>query len=610
MSEPEVPDQSRRLVGLSRRLSEVEAENRRLRNLLKITGGVEPPSAQTILVPNDPGVVTNDSAPEVKVAFYARQFAARSDIFAYHWENQRKGTKGWSPKARDQYGKRPIWERGPLPLTADVIAGHLNPNFDLFMGLYPLLPDDTCWWLAADFDGSQAMLDAHAYVKAAASLGVPCGLEISQSGKGAHVWTFFTAPVPAASARAMGTACIHRAMVLRGSMPLVSYDRLFPSQDTVPVTSGQLGNLIAAPLNGQRKRDRGTTLFIDLTTWEPYEDQWAYLSSELDRMTPRQVATVARQDKIVVGPDVNCLEKSPATIVHPQTPAQVRAMLGAGLVIRNDDLTPELSAALRHAATIHNPSFYEAQRARRSTFNISRFIQGFDIAINGDLILPRGMREQTADLIAQAGSDLVCDDERTQGNEIDASFLGALDERQVVAVNEMLAHEDGILQAPTGSGKTVMACAIIAERGVSTLVLLHLKTLTAQWRDQLQKLLSIKAGQLGGGRTKTRGQVDIMMLQTLSRKTPKEIRELTSGYGQVIVDECQHVAAGSYESVISQIGAAWWLGLTATPERRDGTEQVIRWQLGPIRHVVHETLPGEASLVMQYDGLRRTLEVH
>jgi len=418
-----------------------------------------------------------------------------------------------------------------------------------------------------------------------------------------------TRQVIAADARAMGTACIHRAMALRGSMPLASYDRLFPSQDTVPVTSGQVGNLIAAPLNGQRKRDRGTTLFVDMITWEPYQDQWEYLS-RLDRMTPRQVAAVARRDKIVVGSDIKHLEKSPVTAIHPQPPARIRAVLDSRLVIRDEGLTPELSAALRHSATIHNPLFYEAQRARRSTWKIPRFIQGFDVAVNGDLILPRGLRGQASDLIAQAGSELACEDERTQGSELNVSFLGELDERQSVAVDAMLAHEDGILHAPTGSGKTVMACAIIAERGVSTLVLINKTALASQWRDQVRTLLGITAGQLGGGRTKTRGQVDIMLLQTLARQAPDEIRELTAGYGQVVVDECHHVAAGSYESVVSQIGAAWWLGLTATPERKDGLEQVTNWQLGPIRHVMRDTLPGEATLVAPYDGPQRILRVH
>ena len=602
-------DQAGRLADLERRLTKLMVENQRLRNLLKVTDGVEPPPDQPTLAPTDPGLVTNASPEDAKLALYARLFAARQDVYAKYWENQRKGTKGWSPVVRDSWRKGPIWERRPLPLTKQVIEAHLRSTDDLFLGLFPLLSDATCWWLAADFDGPQAMLDAHAYVKAAASLGVPCGLEISQSGRGAHVWTFFTAPVSAADARAMGTACIHRAMALRGSMPLASYDRLFPSQDTVPVTSGQVGNLIAAPLNGQRKKDRGTTLFVDMITWEPYQDQWEYLS-RLDRMTPRQVAAVARKDRILVGPDMKRLEKSPATVVHPRPPAKIRVVLGARMVINDEDLTPELSAALRHAATIHNPLFYEAQRARRSTWNLPRFIQGFDIAINGDLILPRGLREQAADLIAQTGSELVCDDERIQGDELNVSFSGVLDDRQSVAVDAMLAHEDGILHAPTGSGKTVMACAIIAERGVSTLVLINKAALASQWRDQIRMLLGIKAGQLGGGRTKTRGQIDIMLLQTLARQSTEEIHELTAGYGQVIVDECHHVAAGSYENVVSQIGAAWWLGLTATPERKDGLEQVTNWQLGPIRHVMRDVLPGEANLITPHDGPARVLRVH
>lgn len=597
-----------KLSDLERRLAELRVENQRLRSLLRITNGVEPPPEQPTLATADPGLVTNASPPEAKLALYVRLFAARRDVYASYWENPRKRTKGWSPVTRDRFGKGSLWGRRPLPLTSEVIAHHLSDT-DLFIGLYPLLPDATCWWLAADFDGPQAMLDAHAYVKAAASLDVPCGLEISQSGRGAHVWTFFTAPVPAADARAMGTACIHRAMGLRGSMPLASYDRLFPNQDTVPAGSSGVGNLIAAPLNGRRRVERRTTLFVDLATWEPWPDQWEYLS-RLDRMTPRQVAAVGRRDRISVGPEVTRLEASPATAVRPQPPAQIRATLGSRLLIRDEDLTPALSAALRHAATIHNPGFYEAQRARRSTWNIPRFIQGFDVAVSGDLLLPRGLREQAATLIAQAGSELACDDERSQGSELSAPFLGQLDDRQATAVDAMLAHEDGILNAPTGSGKTVMACAIIAERAVSTLVLINKTALAAQWREQISTLLGIRAGQRGGGRVKTRGQVDIMLLQSLARLNPTEINELTAGYGQVIVDECHHIAAGSYENVVSQIRAVWWLGLTATPERKDGLEQVTNWQLGPVRHVITDVLPSEDTLVTPYDGPRRELQVH
>lgn len=597
-----------RSADLERRLATLQVENQRLRNLLRVADGVEPPPEQPTLAPSDPGLVTNASPPEVKLALYSRLFASRTDVYARYWENPRKGTKGWSPVVRDQFRKGSVWDRRPLPLTTEVLEAHLRDS-DVFIGLYPLLPDATCWWLAADFDGPQSMLDAHAYAKSAASLGVPCGLEISQSGRGAHIWTFFTAPVPAVDARAMGTAVVHRAMGLRGSMPLTSYDRLFPNQDTVPGGSSGLGNLIAAPMNGRRRVERRTTLFVDLATWEPWADQWEFLST-LDRMTPRQVAAVARRERITVGPEVTKLNPSLATTIRPRPAPQIRASLGSRLTVVDEDLSPELSATLRHAATIHNPAFYEAQRARRSTWNIPRFIQGFDVSIAGDLLLPRGIRWQAQDLIAQAGSQLLCDDERNQGDELDATFGGVLDDRQIAAVDAMLAAEDGILHAPTGSGKTVMACAIIAERAVSTLILINKAALASQWRAQILALLGIKAGQLGAGRARTNGQIDIMMFQTLARHSTEEVRKLTDGYGQVIVDECHHVAAGSYESVVSQIGAAWWLGLTAMPERNDRLEQVTTWQLGPIRHVIRDTLPDEATLITPYDGPRRTLRIH
>lgn len=146
------------LSELERRLAALRVENQRLRNLLRITNGVEPPPEQPTLTPADPGLVTNSSPQEAKLALYMRLFAARRDVYASYWENARKRTKGWSPVTCDRFGKGSLWDRRPLPLTADVIARHLS-NTDLFVGLYPLLPDATCWWLAADFDGPQAMLD-------------------------------------------------------------------------------------------------------------------------------------------------------------------------------------------------------------------------------------------------------------------------------------------------------------------------------------------------------------------------------------------------------------------------------------------------------------------
>jgi superfamily II DNA or RNA helicase len=194
--------------------------------------------------------------------------------------------------------------------------------------------------------------------------------------------------------------------------------------------------------------------------------------------------------------------------------------------------------------------------------------------------------------------------------ELQALFAGELYPHQRTGVKAMLAHRDGVLQAPTGSGKTVMACAIIAERAVTTLVLIDRATLAVQWREQIQSLLGIKAGQLGGGRKKLRGMVDVVFLQSLAVRSSDEIRELTRGYGQVVVDECHHVAAASYQDVVSQIGALQWLGLTATPICEDGLQEITSWELGPIRHVVGDVLPNQTTRARAYDGPARVLQVH
>lgn len=174
-----------------------------------------------------------------------------------------------------------------LPLTREVLAAHLTG--DIHIGLYPMLPGDQTCWVAADFDGPAAMLDALAYLKAARAVGAPAALEISRSGVGAHVWIFFTDPVPAATARQLGTALVREAIAIRGRMDLRCYDRLSPSQDVLPGRGP--GNLIAAPLHGNCRKI-GMTVFLDLATLEPLEDQWDYLST-LERLTPKQAAQLA-----------------------------------------------------------------------------------------------------------------------------------------------------------------------------------------------------------------------------------------------------------------------------------------------------------------------------
>ena len=584
------------------RLAALQAENERLAALLDSHGiqWRQPPSPQPgVREPESPNLSTDE-----KIALFRRLFRGRVDVYPVRWESKTSGKSGYAPACGNEWRpgicEKPRIKCGDcghrlmLPVSDDVIFGHLAGKHTV--GIYPLLQDDTCHLLAVDFDEAEWREDARAFAQSSAELGVPVALEISRSGQGAHAWVFFSNPVSARDARRLGTAIITHTCARTRQLRLDSYDRLFPNQDTMP--KGGFGNLIALPLQ-KAPRENGYSVFVDIEL-RPYADQWAYLATVV-RMAPHDIEpTIVRATGGAHPLDVTFIDDEDLSTPWKRAPAQGKRLTGkmptaltvtvANMIYFDKAQLPQaLANRLVRLAAFQNPEFYRAQAMRMSVWDKPRVI-GCAENFPKHIALPRGCLDPAMELLGDNGIRCEIRDERFVGDPIEITFAGSLRQDQESAVTAMLRHDTGVLCAPTAFGKTVMAAALIAHRGVNTLVLVHRTELLKQWQERLQTFLGVGrgvVGTIGGGKAKPTGKIDIAVMQSLTRKG--EINSLVEFYGQVIVDECHHVGAVSFDAILRRAKAKFVLGLTATPIRRDGQQPIIFMQCGPIRHTAAQS---------------------
>lgn len=558
-------------------------------------------------------IVTNNSPSIEKIEFFHRLFAGRRDVFPVRWENRKAGRSGYSPACSNEWVKglcgKPKVKCGEcphqafIPLSEDIIERHLRGGDarmgDFVAGVYPLLQDDTCWFLAADFDKENWVNDTRALLDTCHAKGITAALERSRSGKGGHVWIFFSEPVPARSARQLGAALITETMEKRPDIGFASYDRFFPNQDTMPL--GGFGNLIALPL--QRKaREIGNSVFVDADL-RPYDDQWAYLSS-LPRLSADAVFRIADEAELsgrVLGvrmpvDDEHADEpwkmppsrRSEPKRMEAAIPQSIKVVIADQVYIDRTELPPALIAQFVRLAAFQNPEFYRAQAMRLPTFGKPRVISCAELHPR-HIALPRGCLDETIGLIKSHGAVAIWDDHRTTGTALPSgvSFQGELQRPQSKAFDALIAHDNGVLAAATAFGKTVVAAALIAHRARNTLVLVHRRELLTQWVERLSSFLSIdrkQIGVIGGGKRKPTGIIDVALIQSLVRN--REVADIVADYGHLIVDECHHLSAASFELVARRSKARYVVGLSATVARKDGHHPIIFMQCGPVRHRV------------------------
>jgi superfamily II DNA or RNA helicase len=612
MAEQKTTEEVIRIRG---RLAEIEAERTSL--AARLTELLQPSNSPSVTEPTTVtanNTLTAASPATEKIALFRSLFAGRADVFPIRWENSKKGRSGYAPACANEWVKgicgKPQVKCGEcpnqafIPVSDTVIGSHLRGgdargriDSDFVAGVYPLLFDESCWFLAIDFDGESWAPDALAYLETCRAKGVPAALERSRSGNGGHIWIFFSEAVSAREARRLGALLITETMERRPEIGFQSYDRFFPSQDTMP--AGGFGNLIALPLQ-RRAREHGNSVFVD-GELRPYDDQWAFLSS-MTRISREQVVRLVEEAEArgrVLGVRMPIEDdaadepwlmppsrrRDPMPIRDP-LPSHVHVVLADELYIDRSGLPPGMVARLVRIAAFQNPEFYRAQAMRLPTFGKPRIISCAELHPR-HVALPRGCLDEAVELLRSYGIAAEVEDRREVGQPLAVNFVGYLSAPQTAALKTLERYDFGVLAAATAFGKTVVAAALIAKRGRNTLVLVHRRELLAQWMARLKSFLSVDPvaiGAIGGGRRKPTGRIDVALIQSLVRKG--EVSDLIAGYGHLIVDECHHLSASSFELVARRSKARFVLGLSATIARKDGHHPIIFMQCGPVRHKV------------------------
>jgi len=578
-----MPEPLEQLKKLQRELAEIDrqrrgvvAEVQKLRAIL---------SAEN--VPESGTPVRAHSPERDKIRLFRSLFSGRDDVFPRRFESRKSGRSGYQPACGNEWKAGVCFKpkikcakcehREFVPVSDGVVRQHLSgkdaQGKPFVMGIYPLNKDETCSFLAVDFDKAAWKDDVSALLEACDALSINACLERSRSGNGGHVWFFFDEPLPAGLARKLGALILTKAMNNRPELGFDSYDRFFPNQARMP--SGGFGNLIALPLQ-KAARAEGNSVFID-RAFVPFADQWGFLSSvrKIQKTQVQEWVAEAEKDDLVLGIKASPDEDDrlpwlmPPSRKNPENisgkhPSSVEIVLGNQIYIPKANLSPSLRNAILRLAAFQNPEFYKAQAMRMPVFNKPRIIACAE-EFPEHIGLPRGCADELVALLKSLSVEVRVSDQRATGTTLDVSFYGTLRSEQLLAGKALLKHDIGVLSAPTAFGKTVLAAWLIAQRKTNVLVVVHRCQLMEQWVARLSAFL---------------------VIQSLNRKGM--VDDLVADYGYVIVDECHHISAKSFEDVLKACPARFVTGLSATLVRRDGHQPIVFMQCGPVRYTAHD----------------------
>ncbi len=536
---------------------------------------------------------------EEKVDIFMNYFRGRDDIYPYlSIDKNDPSKKYYIPKCANEWNKNVCYKTMgkkckdcsywvDKPIDKEVIRNHLFNNNPI--GIYPMLDDETCYFLAFDFDDKKNEKDIKEDVLAFASIcdkyNVPISIERSRSGHGIHIWIFFENNIKAVTARKMGSLLLSKTMEIRDNLRIDSFDRMFPNQDTMP--KGGYGNLIMLPFQNEAMK-YNNTVFVD-RNFIAYDNQYEYLT-KVRKMNYDEVLSIIKilsentidisSEYLELKKEVNNKEKN-----NFDFPKSINVVLDNMVYIDKANLSSAVKNCFKRLATFANPEFLKKQRMRMSVYNVPMVI---DCSKEDEkyLMIPRGKFEYLCDLCNQNDIKMNIVDKRNNGKQINVKFKGKLREEQRQALNGMLKYENGILEAPTGFGKTVICCKLIEERNVNTLIITFNLSLLKQWKERIKEFLKInEVGQVGDGKNTLTNIIDVASIKTIYNEG--KFNDVVKNYGMIIIDECHHSSAYTYEAALNKVNAKYVYGVSATPEKENGHTPIIKMQCGDIRYKVN-----------------------
>ncbi len=624
---------------LEKRIQYLEQENQYLKQLLS-DAGISYSEKEIIenvheYDPNQGARIIPREITETDAKVFFSMFWGRTDVYSKRTIKKSTGEVNYYTQCHN------FWKNGCLRITGskikcqdcpkqaykelkkEQIMEHLRGSAEDatdVIGVFPLLTDDTCRFIVFDFDNHEKDAEKNDFANTdelwkeeVDSLRKICDInridalvERSRSGRGAHLWIFFQKPIEASLARKFGNALLNKGAESVNLKSFRFYDRMLPMQNHLP--AGGLGNLIALPLQGQALKV-GNSAFID-EHWNAYPDQWEVLLSK------KKLSKEFIEDKIKEWSEgsleivANCKdifendnEKPWDRTKHFQkedVDGIMQITLSDGVYVDAVNLQPRIQNQIRRMAAFSNPVFFKNQAIGLSNFENYRYIYlGSDEG--GFIKVPRGVLENITEACEKAGIAYEIEDKRSKGQTIHVEFIGELKESQVFAVEKLLSYDNGILNAATAFGKTVVCCNVIAQRKVSTLILLQSSALMEQWEEALEKFLHIDEelpeyetptgrkkkrksviGKLQGAHDSTTGIIDLAMVGSVCKNG--EYHRRLKEYGLILVDECHHAASDTIVDILQEADAKYVYGVTATPFRGDGLEKINDMLLGPIRY--------------------------